>query len=64
MHIGQGVCLSLMGPCKFHAALSVDVPYTKIHSDGFNGSKHRMEYSLSSENKMTRIEFRNFQRRK
>ncbi len=34
------MCSSLMGPCKLHAGLSVDVWYTKIHSNGFNGSEH------------------------
>ncbi len=42
MNLGQRVCLSLMGPCKLHAALSVDVLYTKIHSDSFNGSEQPM----------------------
>ncbi len=42
MNIGQRVCSLLMGPYKLHAALSVDVLYTKIHSDHFNGSEHPM----------------------
>ncbi len=42
MNIGQRVCSSLMGSCKLHAALSVDVLYTKTHSDGFNGSEDPM----------------------
>ncbi len=46
MNIGQHVCSSLMDPCKLHAALSVDVLYTKIRSDGFNGNEHPMQETI------------------
>ncbi len=45
MNKGQHVCSSFMGPCKLHAAMSVDVLYTKICSDGFNGSEHPAAWS-------------------
>ncbi len=51
MYIGQHACLSLMSPGKLHAALLVDVLYTKIHSihsDGFNGDEYPMARSSVS----------------
>ncbi len=51
MNVGQLEWLSLMGPCKLHAARSIDVLYTKMYSDGFNGSEHPMrliEFGTSS----------------
>ncbi len=45
MNIGHCVRLSLMGSCKLHAALSVDVLHTKICSDSFNGSEHPLSLS-------------------
>ncbi len=50
MNIGQRVYLSLMGPRKLHATLSVDVLYTKIPSDALNRSEHPMEAAVCKEN--------------
>ncbi len=35
-----------LGSCKLHAVLSVDVLYTRILSDSFNGSEHPMKHTL------------------
>ncbi len=53
MNIGQCVCLSLIGLCKLHAALPVDILYTKTHSDGFNGSEHPMILTSNSDSSST-----------
>ncbi len=50
MNTGRRVCSSLMGPCKLHAALSVDALYSKIRSDGFNGSEHPMGGNVVNQN--------------
>ncbi len=55
MNIGQCVCSSLMGPCKLHAALSMDVLCTKIRSDGFNGSEHPLMLVVDSHGQLKHI---------
>ncbi len=42
MNIAQRVCSTFMGLYKLHVAWLVDVLYTRMCSDCFNGSEHSM----------------------
>ncbi len=48
MNIAQRMRSLLMGIGKLHAVLWVDVLYSRIHSNGFNGSEHPMVTSLNA----------------
>ncbi len=41
------MCARHSWACKLHAALSVNVLYTKISSDAFNGSEHPMKQTTT-----------------